>query len=403
VPSRGRLGSVAVVAAALAFSLVAVWLRTWPTSVNDFGREALAAYAALTHGHPLRFLALAPAYGGSLELRSPFALLAAGLGGGDDAVYRLSAVPCLAAAALLGAWLARRAGTRAAAVAVLAVAALNPLSYRALMIGHPEELLGAALCVAAVLAAMRARAGWAGLLLGLAIANKQWAVLAAGPVLIGLPDRRGLAMLLAGAVAAAFLLPLALAAGGGVAGATGRLSVNDAGSLFNPPQLWWFLGHPGAWIPAMSGQIPRGYRMPPDWLQGRAHFLVVLSALPLTELARRHPRGVQQPLLLLALLMLLRCALDPWDVVYYPLPFVLALLAWEVCSGRSLPVLAVAATAAAWLVFELLPDHVDVDTQAIAFALIVVPALAVLARGVYGPRALAAPRWRRGPGLARAA
>ena len=27
--------------------------------------------------------------------------------------------------------------------------------------------------------------------------------------------------------------------------------------------------------------------------------------------------------------MLLRCWLDPWDVVYYPLPFIVALLAWE--------------------------------------------------------------------------
>ena len=36
--------------------------------------------------------------------------------------------------------------------------------------------------------------------------------------------------------------------------------------------------------------------------------------------------------------MLLRCVLDTWDTVYYLLPFVLALLAWEVARpGRPPP------------------------------------------------------------------
>ena len=41
----------------------------------------------------------------------------------------------------------------------------------------------------------------------------------------------------------------------------------------------------------------------------------------------------------LALAFLLRCMLDPWDLVYYHLPLVVALAAWEARRGRDLPVL----------------------------------------------------------------
>ena len=63
---------------------------------------------------------------------------------------------------------------------------------------------------------------------------------------------------------------------------------------------------------------------------------------------RAAPRfGGEQLLLLLALLLLLRCVLDPWNVVYYELPFLLALLCWEaLCRPERPPVLALAASLA---------------------------------------------------------
>ena len=114
----------------------------------------------------LEFLRLAPAYGGSLVERAPFALLPGLWGGGQLAVYRMVALPCLLAAAVLGVWLVaqmRAAGrpTLWRAVA-LGVCVANPLTLRALELGHPEELLGGALCVAAVLLAARERPLWAG-------------------------------------------------------------------------------------------------------------------------------------------------------------------------------------------------------------------------------------------------
>ena len=109
------------------------------------------------------FLRLAPAYGGSLVERAPFALLPGLWGGGALAVYRMVALPCLLAAAVLGVWLCARMraqghSTLARAVA-LGVCVANPITLRALELGHPEELLGACLCVAAVLLARRCPIG----------------------------------------------------------------------------------------------------------------------------------------------------------------------------------------------------------------------------------------------------
>ena len=116
------------------------------------------------HGHVHEFLRLAPAYGGSLVERAPFALVPGLWGGGPLAVYRMVALPCLLACAALGVWLVARmraeatldAGARALA---LAVCVANPVTLRALEVGHPEELLGACLCVAAVLLAAGSATG----------------------------------------------------------------------------------------------------------------------------------------------------------------------------------------------------------------------------------------------------
>ncbi len=132
-------------------------------------------------------------------------------GGGELAVYRLVALPCLLAVAALAVWLAadmRALGrsTLARAIAV-GVCLANPLTLRALELGHPEDLLGGVLCVAAVLFALRGRPLWAGLLLGAAIANKEWALLAVGPVLLALPSRRVLCLTMAAAAMGAVLAP----------------------------------------------------------------------------------------------------------------------------------------------------------------------------------------------------
>ena len=70
-------------------------------------------------------------------------------------------MPCLLAGSALGvvlaaSLLARQAGRGVVATVVLLCAA-NPITLRALDVGHPEELLGAVLCAGAVLAGLRSR------------------------------------------------------------------------------------------------------------------------------------------------------------------------------------------------------------------------------------------------------
>jgi hypothetical protein len=374
---------------ALIATVSMVWLHPWNVTFNDYATEAKLPLSALLHGHFGSFFQTAPPYGPSLVMRAPFALIASLAHGGARVVYRFSALPCLLALAGLGVWLAARlrvsgAGILAALLA-LAVCVANPLTYYALAIGHPEEILGAVLCVVAVLAAIRGHANWAGVLLGLAIANKEWAIVAVGPVLVALPTGRWRAALIAGAVAAAMLAPLAIAAAT-VRGASARITVSDGGTIFYTQQVWWFLGTPGHWVPSMRGQLLYGYRLPPAWLQGRAHLLIAWIGLPLSYLAARRHLPRESALLLLAMLLLLRCMLDPWDLVYYPIPFVVALCTWEVTVKHRAPLGAVAASLAAWGIFEYLPLHLSANQQALSFIIPSVIALVAIAAALYRER-----------------
>lgn len=382
--SRRELVLWSVLVAAVAG--VALWAWSWDPRFNDYGLEAAASFTALLHGHISTFLASAPSYGASLVLRAPFALPGSIAGAGGLLIYRLAALPCLLAIGAVGVWLAadlrRAGGGLLAATAAVALCIANPITYRVLQIGHPEELLGAALCVAAVLIAQRGHASWAGLALGLAIANKEWALLAVGPVLIALPAARWRALIVAGVVAGALLGPLLLSSPTPQSG-TSRLIVSDTGILFHPFQVFWFFGTPGHWIPAMAPFIQKGFRLPPAWLGGRAHLLIVWLGLPLTLAAVLRRTRRADALLLLALLLLLRCWLDPWDNVYYPLPFIFALLAWETSVARRVPVGAAAATAATWLIFWYLPNHIGADAQALSFLVPSTLTLAAIAALVY--------------------
>jgi hypothetical protein len=329
-------------------------------------------------------------------------------GGGQEAVYRTVAVPCLIAGVALGLWLvaqARSQGRSAAAKAlVLGLCVVNPITVRALELGHPEELLGAVLCVWAVLLAQRGRAVSAGIVLGLAIANKEWALLAVGPALLALPSRRMLMMLCSGVAAALVLAPLALVGGGGfVAGA--RASALPGATIFQPMQVFWFFGHHSAQAAHLLGAAKREYRLAPSWVSAISHPLVIAVAVPLTALAfgrrRRENHGPNgratgsggraNPMLLLALLLLLRCMLDTWDNVYYPLPLVIALLVWETCTLGRAPVLALIATALVWLIAWPSLD-LSVDLQSALFLAWSVPLAISLGVMLYLPGARA--RWR---------
>jgi hypothetical protein len=373
----------------LAVSYLTLRAQNW----NDYTIEARPAFDALVHGHVQGFLQLAPGYGGSLVLRGPFVFLAHALGANENWMFRAGAIPCLVAAALLGLCLVsvmrRHGASTLAQVLVLVLCALNPLTIQAVRWGHPEEVLGGALCVAAVLAAVRNRPIWAGVLLGLAIGNKAWAVLAVGPVLVALPQRRLLAMGCAGLIGAALLIPFVFAGAGALPAGAG-----NTGSIFQRWQVWWFFGIPRPPLARGAGPLLISARTAPGWLSGLTHPLIAAVGLPLSALYgwRRRRRltisSASDALLLLALLLLLRCVLDPWDFSYYPLPFLFALAAWEAVRFARPPILSLVATVAAWLVMyeTAMPIFgVPQDVQTLIFLSVSLPAAGGIAVALFRP------------------
>jgi hypothetical protein len=460
--SRLRENRLALGAAGLAAIAVA-WLGLYGTGWNDYEAEAEPAFTALAHGHLLNFLRFVPAYGGSLVERAPFALLPDLWGGGTLAVYRSVAVPCLLAAAALAVWLVaqmRRAnvvdarpaspathsprrsrqlvGGRAARAIVIAIVVANPLTVVSLEHGHPEEILGGALCVGALLLAVRKHSLWAGIALGLAIANKEWALVAVGPVLVASVtnaapietppgarrvDRLRLSagrasvlvcLLGTAATAAAVLAPLALVPGGQFASAA-RAVASTPSNIFSPQSVWWFFGHhsPGARGP--FGTVGAGFRVAPAWVGPLSHPAVVLGAALLSALwwARRrssrtraqtlsgaHVAAGRAPttgawptneLALLALALLARCLLDTWDNGYYPEPFLLALCAWEALSDPvHPPILTILSCVLVWASFEWVPNLLSPDGQSVFFLAWTLPLAGLLAARVYAPDTVAA-------------
>jgi hypothetical protein len=235
--------------------------------------------------------------------------------------------------------------------------------------------------------------------LGLAIANKEWALLAVGPVLLALPSRRVLCMLSAGAVGALVLAPLALVSSGGFV-ASARVAATPPAVIFQPWQAFWFLGHHGALVHGLFGAPKPGYRTGPAWTNSISHPLIIALGvvLPMAQwLQRRRRAGAsallreRDALLALALLLLLRCVLDTWDISYYLLPLVFALLAWEVSGPpRRPPVLALSSTVLMWVSCQWLPAHgASPDIQAAFFLAWSLPLAGALGLWLYAPGLLA--------------
>jgi hypothetical protein len=121
-------------------------------------------------------------------LRAPFVAAVTWLRGDFVAVYRVGTLVCLLAGTLLSlpavSAMLRRGQRPVIVLVVLSAIVLGPATFGAVMWGHPEELLGAGLAVAAVVAAIHRRGVVAGVLLGLAVATKQWGLFAVLPTLM---------------------------------------------------------------------------------------------------------------------------------------------------------------------------------------------------------------------------
>ena len=109
---------------------------------------------------------------------------------------------------------AARGGGLLAATAAVALCAANPITYRVLQIGHPEELLGAALCVAAVLLApARSRELGRAWRSASRSRTRNGRCSRSARSLVALPAARWRALIVAGVVAGALLAPIMLCFG----------------------------------------------------------------------------------------------------------------------------------------------------------------------------------------------
>jgi hypothetical protein len=388
--------------AALVLGALALALRAGATMEAglDYFSDSSAAIDALVRGDLTGYFASQPLMGGfSLVLRAPF--VATVFEADLETVYFAGALPCLLATVVLGLALARLVAERGQPATVqglvAGLAVINPITFRALHWGHPEELLGAALCVGAVLAALRERELLAGVLLGLAIATKQWALIAVLPVLLAAPRRRLPLLAIAGGLTAAFYLPGLIVDSASFGGATEAAAGQAAGGASTTPwSIWWPL--------ATVAESPFGERyMAPAWVGVVSHPLIVALPIPLAALLwRRRSRRADDALLLLALLFLLRCLLDNWSNDYYHAPFFLSLLAWETVRRPGVPYLSLAVAVLLGVSFWPVQTRIFADSLADApllFALYAgwaVPLAILLAVTLYRPDLLRQYHRRRG-------
>jgi hypothetical protein len=355
-----------LIAAALLVGAIVLWRGSLDAFWSDFPAEALPSYMALHGGDFVGFVDLTPTYRGFvLLIGGPMTLIASVLGFDDfrtdatpdlEEIFAATAIPGLLAIAWLTTALACRARSLGAPFwhALLTLVVTAPIAYLALLFGHPEDLLAASAAVGAVLAARAGRVGAAIVLLLLASLCKQWAVLAILPAALAAPRANLKIALLGGTGAAVALGALHVLGGEGMNG--GLTSVGD---LFHGHQWLYPLGvEPAAGIPLPT---ERASTVAPAWLSLVIHPLIIALAVPLSAAwwwrARRGARNRDDALALLALLFLERCALDPWNIHYYHLPMLLALLAWEIRRGRTVPTVTLLASLAVWGSFVTYTVH----------------------------------------------
>ena len=348
-------------------------------SAGDYPSDAGPTIHALLDGHVGQALAAQPLMGSlSVLVRLPFAALASVTGGGELAVYRLGCIPCLVALGLAGLELARamdrRGATRGACAAAAAICVVNPLTWEALRLGHPEELLGAAFVVVAALWAAEGRSLAAGVALGLALATKQWAAIAVLPVLAVAPAHRLRLGMIAFALVAVLTLPVVIADANGFYGATRQ--AGWAGTRVYPFNGVWPLAPTEDRVVSVGGDMSVvTVREIPVWLAHLLHPAIVLLAVPLTAAAlfvRRRFRA-EDVFALLALAFLIRCLLDPIDNAYYHVPFVLSLAFWEGLGWKRTPLLALLASLAVWFaIYKATMFHTN-DLRNAVYLLMTVP------------------------------
>jgi len=332
------------------------------TSTGDYRFDAQPALTALLHGNLHAFALARPAMGDlSLLVRAPFAELAYRGDATTLSVYRWGALPCVLSVALLGLWLARIARSRGVGLVgqllIVALSVLNPLTSSAIALGHPEELLTASLCIGALVAALKQRAVLTIVLLGLALACKQWSVVTILPTLFAL--ERGRFRALVGALAVAALVTVPEVVGSPSTYLRNQLFLAHEHMTESSVWSWWWpFGSNGTRYVLIEGaRVPVTlHRFPRALLASLHSLIIILDAVIAVVIAkvRGLPLRRDDAFALMAVVLLLRCALDNQTMPYYHAPLFLDLLAWDALTAKRLPLRALSGALLSWLVFDRL-------------------------------------------------
>jgi len=353
------------------------------SSPGDWDVDAGPAIEALANGHVGKYLTWPSLVGPFASLvQAPFVALS---GGSGVVAYQWAVFPCLFGAGLVGLYLGRIAARRGVSpltqVLLPLLFLLNPITFEALENGHPEEILTAALAVAAIATAARGHSRRTALLLGLAIASKQWAVIAVLPAVMVLPTQRAKVGLGAVAVAAALFVPSIVASPSAFLDV--QRAVSGTPEVVTPWSAWYPLASEQTEVYSVGGErLEAQVENAPSLAASFSHSLVVLLALalPLAVAWRQGiPLSPADAFALLALVALLRCALDPVDNLYYHAPLLLAIVGWDAFSSRGLPLrslLGVGTALLFWQAWHNLSDPIAFNAVYLGFASVLGIALA---------------------------
>jgi hypothetical protein len=358
-PLRRHLGDATLLALALLLSVRAAFS---PTAAGDYTVDGQPALSALLHGNLHAFDLARPAMGDlSLLVRAPFAALAY-LGDATPlSIYRWGVLPCVMSVALLGLWLASIARSRGVGwfgqLLIVALSVVNPLTSSAVTLGHPEELLTASLCVGALVAAVKQRSVLTLVLLGLALASKQWAVVTVLPILFAL--ERGRMRTLVGALAVAAVVTVPEVVGSPSTYLRNQLSLAHEHLTESSMWSWWWpFGSNGTRLVLIEGAAaPVTLHHFPRALIASLHSLIIiLDAVVALVIAkvRGLPLRRDDVFALMAVVLLLRCALDNNTMPYYHAALFLDLLAWDALTAARLPLRALGGALVSWMLFDRL-------------------------------------------------
>jgi RsiW-degrading membrane proteinase PrsW (M82 family) len=384
---RRHLGDATLLALGLALSVRAAFSATL---TGDYPVDAQPALTALLHRNLHAFALARPAMGDlSLLVRAPFAALAY-LGDATTlSTYRWGTLPCVVSVALLGLWLARIARSRGVGMVgqllIVTLSVLNPLTSSAIALGHPEELLTASLCVGALVAALKQRTVLTMVLLGLALACKQWSVVTILPTLFALERSR--IRTLVGALAVAALVTIPEVVGSPSTYLANQLSLAHADQSESSVWSWlWPFGPNGTRYVLIEGALVPVtlHRFPRALIASLHSLIIVLDAVIAVVIARLRalPLRRDDVFALMAVVLLLRCALDNETMPYYHAPLLLDLLAWDAFTAKRLPLRALSGALLSWLLFDrLTPSFVGAAApSSILYGISAAVVLALLVR-----------------------